>query len=459
MTPSEASDGGISSSGLQNPGYDALGRTTTITLPDGSVSTYSYSGNTTTVTDPAGKWKTYDAAGLRLWKQSIDLVTHVFYNGLDGKPLADFYLQNGSVQGGTPMVYFAGKRIDNGSVEDRLGTAVVQSGKSRKFFPYGEFRSGPVADVQFATYERDWVTKLDYAHQRYYSSQIARFTTPDPDSNSAKPEIPQTFNRYPYVVGDPVNKNDPTGLFFFCDASEDCPIDAVRENDSGAGGAFVGDPQAEAEAAYDQSVDKTMAAANAWEALVAASDLGKVAPSIQAALNVAGTQWVNPTMPGGTDPFDFLDVNQGYDVALDKLNNPDCAGLLAGSSAPASEYLALSGTGAYLQQMMADTTYRAAPIPGGEAQTIDPENVMINRAGSFFRKLSAPNATMNVTIASPTTPGATVTLAIQKADYQAALLLHELGHQTGVFGDDDENPQLNSAFTLSVLQDCFGIKP
>jgi YD repeat-containing protein len=46
-------------------GYDALGRTTSITLPDGSVSTYSYSGNTTTVTDPAGKWKTYttDAMG------------------------------------------------------------------------------------------------------------------------------------------------------------------------------------------------------------------------------------------------------------------------------------------------------------------------------------------------------------------------------------------------------------
>ncbi len=45
--------------------FDALGRTTSITLPDGSVSSYSYSGNTTTVTDPAGKWKMYtsDAMG------------------------------------------------------------------------------------------------------------------------------------------------------------------------------------------------------------------------------------------------------------------------------------------------------------------------------------------------------------------------------------------------------------
>jgi len=210
----------------------------------------------------------YDTAGLRLWKQSMtDSIIHVFYNGLDGKPLADFYL-SGSVQGGDPMVYFAGKRVDNGSVEDRLGTAVAQTGQSRKFFPYGELRSDPVTGLQFATYQRDSTTNFDYAHQRYYSSQIARFLTPDPDSGSAKPEIPQSFNRYPYVGGDPVNQNDPTGLYGYCDASEDCPILAVRENDAGGGGdfegraGFMGDPQAEAEADYDVSVQETIRTAN-----------------------------------------------------------------------------------------------------------------------------------------------------------------------------------------------------
>jgi YD repeat-containing protein len=46
--------------------YDALGRTTRITLPDGASQTqYRYQGNVTTVTDPAGKWKQYfsDAFG------------------------------------------------------------------------------------------------------------------------------------------------------------------------------------------------------------------------------------------------------------------------------------------------------------------------------------------------------------------------------------------------------------
>jgi RHS repeat-associated protein len=40
--------------------YDALGRTTQISLPNGSgITTYEYTGNITKITDPAGKWKKY----------------------------------------------------------------------------------------------------------------------------------------------------------------------------------------------------------------------------------------------------------------------------------------------------------------------------------------------------------------------------------------------------------------
>ena len=46
-------------------GYDGMGRTLTVTAPDGSVTSYAYLGDSTTVTDPAGKWKTFttDAFG------------------------------------------------------------------------------------------------------------------------------------------------------------------------------------------------------------------------------------------------------------------------------------------------------------------------------------------------------------------------------------------------------------
>ncbi|MCC6588212.1 MAG: hypothetical protein IT168_16085, partial [Bryobacterales bacterium] len=53
---------------------------------------------------------------------------------------------------------------------------------------------------------------LDYADQRYYNSFWGRFTTPDPYKASAGAEGPQSWNRYSYVEGDPVNSNDPSGL-------------------------------------------------------------------------------------------------------------------------------------------------------------------------------------------------------------------------------------------------------
>jgi RHS repeat-associated protein len=51
--------------GLTTYAYDALGRTTSVTYPDGNVATTSYSGNSSTVTDAAGKTRTLvsDALG------------------------------------------------------------------------------------------------------------------------------------------------------------------------------------------------------------------------------------------------------------------------------------------------------------------------------------------------------------------------------------------------------------
>ena len=94
------------------------------------------------------------------------------------------------------MLYFAGKRVDNAAVGDRLGTAVVKNGQQRMgFFPYGLQRSGTASQVQYATYTRDATTNLDYAQQRYYSSQVSRYTTPDPKPSSADPADPQSWNR------------------------------------------------------------------------------------------------------------------------------------------------------------------------------------------------------------------------------------------------------------------------
>ncbi len=44
-------------------------------------------------------------------------------------------------------------------------------------------------------------------------SPVGRFNTPDPSRNSVHPGNPGSWNRYAYTVGDPVNRNDPRGLF------------------------------------------------------------------------------------------------------------------------------------------------------------------------------------------------------------------------------------------------------
>jgi hypothetical protein len=42
---------------------------------------------------------------------------------------------------------------------------------------------------------------------------VGRYLTPDPYRASGGPAAPQTWNRYAYVEGDPVNFNDPEGLW------------------------------------------------------------------------------------------------------------------------------------------------------------------------------------------------------------------------------------------------------
>jgi RHS repeat-associated protein len=65
---------------------------------------------------------------------------------------------------------------------------------------------------KYATYTRDSVTGLDYAMNRYYSSQWGRFLSPDPYGRSISLGNPQSWNRYGYTGGDPANGTDPSGL-------------------------------------------------------------------------------------------------------------------------------------------------------------------------------------------------------------------------------------------------------
>jgi RHS repeat-associated protein len=63
----------------------------------------------------------------------------------------------------------------------------------------------------FTTYTRDG-NASDEAMFRVYNRWWSRFDQPDPYDGSYNLTNPQSFNRYAYVVNDPVNRVDPTGI-------------------------------------------------------------------------------------------------------------------------------------------------------------------------------------------------------------------------------------------------------
>jgi RHS repeat-associated protein len=119
-------------------------------------------------------------------------------------------------------------------VTDQLGTprmifdktGSLLNTKRHDYLPFGEeltTGTGSRSSVQgysvpdgirqkFTQKERDTETGLDYFLARYYSSAHGRFTSTDPLLASGRVANPQTWNRYAYVLNNPLHFVDPSGL-------------------------------------------------------------------------------------------------------------------------------------------------------------------------------------------------------------------------------------------------------
>jgi RHS repeat-associated protein len=113
---------------------------------------------------------------------------------------------------GTPRMIF-----------DKTGS--LANTKRHDYLPFGEelfagqgLRTNTIGYVvdnvrqKFTQKERDNETGLDYFGARYYGSTQGRFTSVDPLAASAIVSDPQSFNRYTYVLNNPLKYVDPTGL-------------------------------------------------------------------------------------------------------------------------------------------------------------------------------------------------------------------------------------------------------
>ncbi|MDR3719713.1 MAG: RHS repeat-associated core domain-containing protein [Bryobacteraceae bacterium] len=209
----------------------------------------------------------YGSSGERLYYGS-----NWHFYGPDGTHLGTLYQNQSGAANFRKFVgelHFAGRLVwQDGSpvVTDRLGSVVQMSvfdgTRNYAYYPQGQWIANmPVPgqnipacwgscsssastafDVAFGTYHRDAVwdydtgtfvsSGRDYAMNRYYDPARGRFTTPDPYGKYFDLKNPLSFNRYAYVMGDPINKNDPTG---FCedDVSGDDSSDSSGDDSSG----------------------------------------------------------------------------------------------------------------------------------------------------------------------------------------------------------------------------------
>jgi RHS repeat-associated protein len=173
-----------------------------------------------------GVWYAYDPSGKRIRKDTNDnsnglfsQTTELYFYGITGQKLATYRC---SYPDGIDMVcafyagnvYFGSKLVVSdgvGVVTDRLGSVRWnQNGEQFSYYPYGEERTNTIdGRVKFGTYFRDSAGQ-DYADQRYYGATTGRFWSADP-SSGVSPGNPSSWNRYAYVLGDPINFYDPHG--------------------------------------------------------------------------------------------------------------------------------------------------------------------------------------------------------------------------------------------------------
>jgi hypothetical protein len=137
----------------------------------------------------------------------------------------------------------------------------------------------------------------------------------------------------------------------------------------------------------------------------------------------------------------------GYNSAFQHLDDLPCASLFA---------IGADNAVAVAQNALQSTTYRLLQLPqgpGAGAQTTGSTDVQINTAGVFFNYTTNANSTITVSLPNGKGKQKSITFANATA-LQGFILLHELGHEVGLFGPDT-TAAVNGNFSSAVLSDCF----
>jgi RHS repeat-associated protein len=233
-----------SSNQITGLNYDAAGNLTKDGTPHGY--TYDAEGNITAVDGGQTAQYVYDALNHRVRTVVGGNATEFVYNAAgqrasiwDGSTHAQ--KQGQYYWGGKPVAYYSGGST-HFQHQDWVGTERMRTGYNASV--EGSFTSLPFGDAQttvagtdgdsyhFATLDHDSEDNTDHAQFRQYSNTQGRWLSPDPYAGSYDASNPQSFNRYAYVLNNPLALVDRLGLDE-CSPSPD-PIDGGY--DGGVGG-------------------------------------------------------------------------------------------------------------------------------------------------------------------------------------------------------------------------------
>ena len=197
--------------------YDSNGNV----LSDGShVSTFDAENRPVTID---GVGLTYDAIGRMVEQNRSSVYTQVVYAPtgqklalMTGQTLQEAII---SLPGGQAEAVYSASGLSKYRHKDWLGSARMDSTGSRTvastvgYAPFGEaYSQSGTTDLSFTGQNQDTVASLYDFPAREYSTQ-GRWPSPDPSGlASAHPTDPRSWNRYAYVLNDPLALVDPLGL-------------------------------------------------------------------------------------------------------------------------------------------------------------------------------------------------------------------------------------------------------
>jgi RHS repeat-associated protein len=196
-------------------------------------------GTLGTCSSPTTMCYVYDANGRRV-EHTYSAGSQDYLFDLQGNVVSDWTFSSGYTGLGAAYVYLGSQLLaqySNGTTyfvtQDHLGSTRLLTGtnqsttESPDYYPFGQRYTGDTGYTshEFASTIWDPETGLDHADFRQYTPPQGRWLTPDPAGLAAvDPANPQSWNRYAYVLNNPLGITDPSGL---CgsDGVWDCPID------------------------------------------------------------------------------------------------------------------------------------------------------------------------------------------------------------------------------------------